>query len=560
MRKQNEATQTRIGAKFAGIVNPNLSKAKTTAKSSERKEKPVATVKAPNTSAEDEKLYQKSQRVLRAKSKFYDKMMASGGSLNSDDTCLVMFSEKKANDIGPMPIYDLPPDDSPPRRLSTSSESSSSSSSSVASNNFVDDDDSHLPDDERWVEYTDCLGRTRKCLKKDLEFFRKKDGELARESDVKEEGERERSPTPEIERKPKATGLSYLHPNPNFLPPTDRESKLETMRQNWEKKEMENVERDEIHYQDVLFDEARSHGIGYYQFSQDEDERAKQQAQLQAERDETIAAQRKREEQIQNREKIIAERVRAAKNRQRARLGLPPLEEVAVKIDEAKEKKERKAEEKRKRKEREKEERLEEEERRNAKVRRQHVRPWDKGKTGSDHSPHKHDLSDSDDDLSEWKYKPEKEPMTQEQWIALQRDSRNANFAPPPSSMAGVSVSGPTKVPDVRESGLSSKTEFGASGPNYSTTMTRNQRVRRNAEFEPPSITATMADRLATGDSGGQYSSVPFEYASNYRPPQNRPRGAELETSIAAGLRFLREQSDKHAGSNKHTWTGKADY
>lgn len=557
MRKQNEATQTRIGAKFAGIVNPNLSKAKTSAKSSERKEKTAATAKAPTTSTEDEKLYQKSQKVLRAKSKFYDKMMASGGSLNSDDTCLVMFSEKKANDIGPMPIYDLPPDDSPSRRSSTSSESSDSS---VASNDFVDDDDSHLPDDERWVEYTDCLGRTRKCLKKDLEFFRKKDSELAREPEVLEEGERERSRTPELQPKPKATGLSYLHPNPNFLPPVG-ESKLETMRQNWEKKEMENEERDEIHYQDVLFDEARSHGIGYYQFSQDEDERAKQQAQLQAERDETIAAQRKREEQIQSREKIIAERVRAAKNRQRARLGLPPLEEAAVNVDEAKEKKERKAEEKRKRKEREKAERLEEEERRNAKIRRQHVRPWDKDKTGPDHSPRRSGLSDSDDDAGEWKYRPEKEPMTQEQWIALQRDSRHSEFAPP-SSVAGVSVSvnEPSFVPYVRENEPSTKAEFSASNPNYSTTKTRNHRVRRNAEFEPPSATATMATPVATGDGGGQYSSVAFEYPSDYRAPQKRPRGAELETSIAAGLRFLREQSDKHAGSNKHTWTGKADY
>lgn len=29
------------------------------------------------------------------------------------------------------------------------------------------------------VEYTDCLGRTRQCLKKDLEFFKKKDSQLA---------------------------------------------------------------------------------------------------------------------------------------------------------------------------------------------------------------------------------------------------------------------------------------------------------------------------------------------------------------------------------------------
>lgn len=543
MRKQNEASQTRVGAKFAGIVNPHLNKTKSSAKLTERKEKAhtESTSKVRTSTAEDEKLYQKSQKVLRAKSKFYDKMVAAGGSLNSDETCLVMFSEKKANDIGPTAILDLPSDASPTRRLSTSSDSSSSS----APNNYVDDNDDYLPDDERWVEYTDCLGRTRKCLKKDLEFFKKKDNELARESAVKEEGERERSATPEMERKPKITGLSYLHPNPNFLPPIDRESKLETMRQNWEKKEMENVERDEIHYQDVLFDEARSHGIGYYQFSQDEDERAKQQEQLQAERNETIAAQHKREQQLQNREKIIAERVRAAKNRQRARLGLPPLEEEVVKVDEAKDKKERRSEEKRKRKEREKDERLAEEEQRNAKIRREHIRPWDKGKTEPD-------LSDSDDDVGEWKYKPEKEPMTQQQWISVQRDNRNSEFAPP--SRAQVSQFAPTSKAEVSQSFFQHQHNI----PNANYTVASEpkppqQRVRRNAEFAAPSPSPAST-------SGGVYASVAFDYPSNNRPPPNRNRGAELETSIAAGLRFLREQSDKHVGSNKHTWTGKADY
>lgn len=43
-------------------------------------------------------------------------------------------------------------------------------------------------------------------------------------------------------------------------------------------------------------------------------------------RKKTLEEQKQREAQRLNREKIIAERVKAAKNRQRARLGLPPIE------------------------------------------------------------------------------------------------------------------------------------------------------------------------------------------------------------------------------------------
>ncbi len=105
-----------------------------------------------------------------------------------------------------------------------------------------------------------------------------------------------------------------------------KSSKIDEIRQNWEKQEAENVTKDYVHYQGVLFDEARTHGVGYYAFSTDDSERAKQQKELEATRLKTLASQKERENQRMSREKIIAERVKAAKNRQRARLGLPPLE------------------------------------------------------------------------------------------------------------------------------------------------------------------------------------------------------------------------------------------
>lgn len=106
---------------------------------------------------EDTEMLNRSKKILEAKSKFYDKMSAAGGSLNSDENCLVMFNQKKQ--IG---------------ELKGAYESSSSSSSEDSETESRDKEDSG-----EWVEYTDCLGRTRKCLKEDVEFFKKKDGELA---------------------------------------------------------------------------------------------------------------------------------------------------------------------------------------------------------------------------------------------------------------------------------------------------------------------------------------------------------------------------------------------
>lgn len=75
-----------------------------------------------------------------------------------------------------------------------------------------------------------------------------------------------------------------------------------------------------------ILPEARTHGVGFYEFSTDEEERAKQQKELEAIRKTTLEAQKNREELRKNRDKIIADRVKAAKARQRARLGLPPEE------------------------------------------------------------------------------------------------------------------------------------------------------------------------------------------------------------------------------------------
>ncbi|KAJ6635176.1 Coiled-coil domain-containing protein [Pseudolycoriella hygida] len=310
-------------------------------------------------SYEDSEMLNHSKKILEAKSKFYDKMSAMGGSLNSDDNCLVMFNQKKQIGEG-----------------NSRYESSSSDDSETETNDKGESGE--------WVEYTDCLGRTRKCLKEDVEFFKKKDGELA-------ETVAERNKSNGISSEPSKwffdTKGDFKLPmqigdskDDDTMSMMSKSSKIEEIRQNWEKQEAENVTKDYVHYQGVLFDEARTHGVGYYAFSTDESERAKQQKELEAIRLKTLASQKERENQRMSREKIIAERVKAAKNRQRARLGLPPLEDNPEPteqeiVDKTAEEKRKKKEEKAKRK-KEQLEQLKDSER------KKHVRPWDKDKSG----------------------------------------------------------------------------------------------------------------------------------------------------------------------------------
>lgn len=188
--------------------------------------------------------------------------------------------------------------------------------------------------------------------------------------------------------------------------------KREQLRRQWEKEEIELLKKNDVHYQDLLFNEARTHGVGYYGFSRDEEERAKQQENLRKLREETEAEQKRAQELRMIREKQLKARAKAARDRRRARLGLPPggdsEEEEKIEdekkiekekddleiseIDIEKVSKEKDLEEKRKR----------------------HVRPWDIGKEGV---------------LG----KKEHYEYTQEEWVDRKRKERVEEFAPPTS-------------------------------------------------------------------------------------------------------------------------------
>ncbi|XP_037955151.1 coiled-coil domain-containing protein 174 [Teleopsis dalmanni] len=485
---------------------------------------------------EDSALLEKSKRVLEAKAKFYDKMSRAGGKLNMDDNCLVQFNRKKQEDSD---------DETKLKRQYSSSDLSSSG-------------EEHMDDEDDWVEFKDCLGRTRRCLRKDLETAKKRDAELA-------------ASMPERIDQSKANWMLDTNVSNNSndgsdeiigpLPPPSEKtdgfsqiSKLDEQRIGWERKELENLEKIDVHYQDVFFDEARQHGVGYYAFSTDEEERKRQQDRLQKVRQKTLEEQKQREEFRSKREKIIAERVLAAKNRQRARLGLPPLDEIdeaekiknEEKLEETKEERRaRKREEKQKRKNKRIEEQREFE-------RQQHLRPWDRSKKYVANNK-----DDNEDEKSDnWTYKPERLPMSQKEWNEKKRTERNPDFAPPQAEL---------KRTNFNSSSTSSMQYHMVPPPTLTQEVNFNnyQSSKRTKQFHRKNYQSETYEDIESSSSTSRGATIPppadLDCTLPINPKKSR-KDIELENSIEAGLRFLRNNCDKGTMSTKSSWTAKADY
>ncbi|XP_070493336.1 coiled-coil domain-containing protein 174 isoform X2 [Chironomus tepperi] len=254
---------------------------------------------------------------------------------------------------------------------------------------FENKKDDDIRDESDYIEFTDCFGRTRKVEKSEYDKIRDERDEI-----IEQPKEVEENIVEEI-------GDSFLK-----------------QREEWRKQEEVNKERSEIHYQDILFDEARLHGTAWYKFSQDHEERKIQQENLVKMREKTEQAQSQRAELKKHRDDIIKNRIKLAKERIRNKLGLPveqtDNDDIAAddKSDDDRQKASEKAEQDA---ERELQREME---------RKRHIRPWDKGKlTGEKHS-------DESDDEESWAPKREKFVMSQDEWIEKQRIQRNNEFAP----------------------------------------------------------------------------------------------------------------------------------
>ncbi|KAG5889006.1 hypothetical protein JTB14_033936 [Gonioctena quinquepunctata] len=522
-----------------------------------------------------------TRSALEYKTELYEKL--SSGTLPEEDRnntkhFLVRFDKKNKSRVS-----DLPPSDSEDENKYPESDN----------DYYNSDDDINIKDPgEKFVEYVDCFGRTRKCLQKDLEYLKSKDNEMRK---VVEEKKNAEQSVPENVQIPECDDRSSIENEEKTTETATEESELLSsdmrrglLREKWEAEEEELRNKSNIHYQDILFGEARTHGVGYYGFSKDEEERFKQQEALKKLREETEQKQRKAQELKLSREKLLAARIKAAKNRKRARMGLPPEEDEPETVPEP----EISEEERKKRDEIELKKQMEEQLLEEA--RQKHLRPWDIGKEGV----------------------KEHYIMTQEEWVNKKRDERIVAFAPPTTNRKDFrSVNKEIIVQDtdmslkfstkkekkkgrVKLAGLNpykqSLDDISQKKPSEddeeikdrifrkrsSQTASNYEEIEQNAPIEPaPILDLTNSqdmefdDRLLgdyTKIMGNIIHEVPedsergigveiappptFDY---YGPGQNKkpkvtPEINMFEDSIEAGLKFLRNQVEEKEKSSKH--------
>ena len=272
-------------------------------------------------------------------------------------------------------------------------------------------------DGEKFVEYTDSLGRTRTCMKKDLPDLKRQDRELS----VDHTEGTVRRPADEV-----GAGMDML----------SEDMRRELLRQKWEKEEEENLRKRNLHYQDVLYDEARTHGAGFYRFSKDEATRADQQDELEQLHKETELARNQADDAKAKRKAAMRARLRKVKDKKRLKMGLPVKESDSDEENEAK-KSSQLMEDGGGGKEKDLEEsvmesltamRKEALEKEREAERNRMVREWDLGKDGVTATK-----ATAKSLAGAYGMKGEKKVMDQKEWVSSKRKERASEFAPPSS-------------------------------------------------------------------------------------------------------------------------------
>lgn len=266
LKKQHEVNE----AKLKSEINHTASKLQKKKSKKVGEESKKENSKIPEY-IEDINIHKKSKLMLEAKARLYERLKKSR---TTNENFLVDFTNKSdESEEEPLP---------------------------------KDETDAVLENEDDWVEYEDCFGRTRKCLREDLPLMQEKD-QLIKQQIINKKG---------ID--PKTNDVI----DQNYVE-EEKEPEIEIMRRKWEEQTQKVADKVNIHYQDILFDEARTHGVGYYAFSQDEEKRVKQQENLFNLRKETEKKQREIKELKELRQKMEHNRLKAAKIRQRIRAGLP---------------------------------------------------------------------------------------------------------------------------------------------------------------------------------------------------------------------------------------------
>ncbi|XP_068838541.1 coiled-coil domain-containing protein 174 isoform X1 [Capricornis sumatraensis] len=283
-RKQEEFKQEKL-LKDAGV----LGKPKPTNKKPSIWSKQNAGVsnraeKDAEQKIEEQKTLDKAREKLEEKAKLYEKM-TKGDFIDEEveDMYLVDFTQKMIDKHKEMEAIGANRDYRKTEERDDDEEA-------------LSEKDIPPPQDpsEEWVDYVDSLGRSRRCMRKDLPDLLEMDKNLQ--------------------------GRLFVSPaNEKTLLSEDMRKELQ--RQQWEEEEREALRRPmgPVHYEDIRENEARQLGVGYFAFARDKELRNKQMKTLEMLREQTTD-QRTKRENIREKRKAILE-ARLAKLRQKKMKG-----------------------------------------------------------------------------------------------------------------------------------------------------------------------------------------------------------------------------------------------
>ncbi|KAK6168915.1 hypothetical protein SNE40_020071 [Patella caerulea] len=278
-RKQEEYNKRKLATKDGDYIKGKVSdsnKKKGSLFSKQNKGVLERAEKDREVKIEEEDVHARSRKALEAKAKLYDKMTNISDIPEEDGsgTYLVDFQRKVIDSICEKKEREREEEDNipPPQHP-----------------------------DEEWVDYVDSLGRSRRCLKKDLSHLIQQDKDLCGKRSLTTEKKQDES-------------------LPTLL---SADMYREIQRKKWEEEEEAKLNEPvgPIHYANVQHNEIRTHGVGFYQFSKVEEERQKQMDTLTKLRDETVDARSKSERLKEKRKAQLEARLVHVKKRRRMKEG-----------------------------------------------------------------------------------------------------------------------------------------------------------------------------------------------------------------------------------------------
>eukprot|EP00049_Salpingoeca_infusionum_P003037 m.62604 g.62604 ORF g.62604 m.62604 type:complete len:422 (-) comp11917_c0_seq2:146-1411(-) len=264
---------------------------------------------------DDSRSLERSEAILKAKAALYERLRKRPLSLEEQQKYLVDFEAMYLDRM-----YDM---------RDTEKSMADQDSFTTAQD---EDNDSVL--DDIWVDYVDAFGRSRRCTRKDLVELKKLDAKIlglsseetrapsTRGESSYSKGYTEGSGNSAWDREHSESATLY-DANGHFgdnvqgqkRDLVSRDMQREMVRQRWEQETSTEQHRGPVHFETVRDGEVRTMGTGYFAFSSDEAERAKQKSALDQLRDETIKARERRDKMKRRRKDKLQERLAKIKQR-----------------------------------------------------------------------------------------------------------------------------------------------------------------------------------------------------------------------------------------------------